>query len=240
MTLRLSSGLAIAMLDYKAIATKLAAATTISFGDGDGTGGTDTINDSGNNLAGLSVGDKVTVAGSTSNDGIYEILTVAAGKIEVAAGSLTTEAAGDPVILATARGGSFADLLKYGVIDIYSGTQPTSADDAETGTKLLRITNGSGAFTSGVETNGLVMGEVTSFALKREVGTVWSGVGLASGTAGWFRFYANTVVTGVSTTAIRFDGAIATSGAQLNMSNTTVTIGGTSTIDAVNITQPRS
>lgn len=228
------------MLDYKGRATKLMTATTISFGDGDGTDGTDTINDSANNLAGYSVGDLITVVGSTSNDGVYEILTRAAGKIEVAAGSLTTEAAGDAVVLGTARGGCFSDLFKYGVIDIYNGPQPASADDAETGTKLLRITNGSGAFTSGVETNGLVMGEVTSFALKREVGTVWSGVGLANGQAGWFRFYANTVVTGVSITAIRFDGLVSTSGAQLNMSNTNVTLGGTSTVDSVNITQPRA
>jgi hypothetical protein len=238
MTLRLSSGLRDAILDYKARATDLMTATTISFGDGDGTGGNDTINDSDDGLGGFSVGDMITVSGSTSNDGVYEILAVAAGIIQIPAGSLSTEAAGDTVVLAAARGGSIADLMKYGKIDIYSGTQPTSADDAETGTKLASITQSSGAFTSGVETNGLVMGNVTSHALKRETGEVWSGTAVATGTAGWFRFYANTVVTGASTEAIRFDGAIATSGAQLNMSNTAVTSGGTTTIDSVALTQP--
>lgn len=238
MTLRFSSGLRNAILDYKARATDLMVASTISFGDGDGTGGRDTINDSNNGLAGFSVGDMITVAGSTSNNVTTEILSVAAAKIEVAAATLATEASGDTVILAAARGGCFSDLMKFGVIDIYTGTQPTSADDAETGTKLVRITQGSAAFTSGVETNGLVMGNVTSYALKREDGEVWSGVGLATGTAGWARFYANTVVTGASTTALRFDMAVASSGAQLNMTNTSVTTGGTSTIDSVTLTQP--
>lgn len=240
MALKLSSGARDAMLDKTAYATKLKVATTISFGDGDGALGADTINDSGNGLAGYSKDDKITVAGSTSNNGVFAILSVAAGKIEIPAGSLTTEAAGDTVILASARGGCFSDLFKYGVIDIYSGTQPADADSAETGTMLVRITQGSGAFTSGVETNGLVMGNVTSHALKRETGEVWSGVAVASGTAGWFRFYANTVVTGASTSAIRFDGNVSTSGAQINMTNTTVTSGGTTTIDAVTLTQPAS
>ena len=240
MTLRLSSGLRDAMLDYKARVQNAIVGTTISFGDGDGTGSTDTINDSGDGLGDFSVGDMITVTGSTSNDGTYEILTVAAGVVEVAAGSLTTEAAGDTVILASARGGSVADLMKYGTLHIYSGSQPTDADSAETGTKLVEITQSGGSFTSGIETNGLVMGNVTSHALKRETGEVWSGVAVASGTAGWFRFYQNDVVTGSSTSAIRFDGAIATSGAQLNMSNTTVTLGGTTTIDAVTLTQPAS
>jgi hypothetical protein len=240
MTLRLSSGLRNAMLDKKAEATNLLYGTTFSYGDGDGTDGRDTINDSGVGLAGFSVGDMITVSGSTSNDGEYEILSVAAGVIEVPADSLTAEDAGDATILASARGGSLSDLMKYGTLHIYSGSQPTDADSAETGTKLVEITQSSGAFTSGTETNGLVMGNVTSYALKREVGDVWSGAAIASGTAGWFRFYANTVVTGASTTAIRFDGNIATSGAQLNMSNTTVTSGGTTTIDSVSITQPAS
>lgn len=226
------------MLDYKAIASDLMVGTTISFGDGTGEVSRDQILDSGNGLAGFSVGDKITVSGSTSNDGSYEILAVAAAAISVPPTSLSTEAAGDTVILAAARGGSLADLMKYGTIHIYSGGQPTDADQAETGTKLVEITQSSGAFSTGVETNGLVMGNVTSSALKRESGEVWSGTAGASGTAGWFRFYANTIVSGASTTAIRFDGAIATSGAQLNMSNTTVTDGGTTTIDSVTITQP--
>jgi hypothetical protein len=240
MALRLSSGLRDAMLDYKARAIDLKVATTISFGDGDGTGGTDTINDSGSGLSGFSVGDMITVAGSTSNNVTAEILSVVAGKIEVAAGTLTTEAAGDTVILAAARGGSLSDLMKFGRLDIYTGSQPADADSAETGTKLVSITSSSGSFTPGQEANGLLMGAVSSFALQRETGQTWSGVAVATGTAGYFRFYDNAATTGASTTAKRFDGSIATSGAQLNMSNTSITTSGTTTIDTVTITQPAS
>jgi hypothetical protein len=240
MALRLSSGLRDAMLDYKARAIDLKVATTISFGDGDGAGGTDTINDSGSGLTGFSVGDMITVAGSTSNNVTAEILSVVGGKIEVAAGTLSTEAAGDTVILAAARGGSLSDLMKHGRLDIYTGSQPADADSAETGTKLVSITLSSGSFTPGQEANGLLLGNVSSFALQRETGQTWSGVAVATGTAGWFRFYDNAAVTGASTTAKRFDGSIATSGAQLNMSNTSITTGGTTTIDTVAITQPAS
>ena len=129
-------------------------------------------------------------------------------------------------------------VMKYGRLDIYTGSQPTTADDAETGTKLVSITDAGGSFTPGQEANGLRMGDVSSFALSREGSQVWSGVAVATGTAGWFRFYDNAATTGSSTTAIRFDGSIATSGAQLNMSNTSITTSGTTTIDTVAITQP--
>lgn len=246
MAFRLSTGLRNALLDQKAVATTLKAPNpnTISFGDGDGTGSTDTINDSGSGLGSYKPGDKITVETTTgTNDGSYEILTVAAGKIEIAAGSITTAQASGAntlVILASANGGSFVDLFRNCVIRVYSGAQPASADSAETGTELLEITESGGSFTGGVATNGLNFGEVDSGVLSMESGETWQGDGLAAGTAGWFRCYANAYTTGASTSAVRFDGAVASSGSQFNMSNTTVTVGGTSTVDSVSITLPAS
>ena len=46
--------------------------------------------------------------------------------------------------------------------------------------------------------------------------------------------------TGASTTEIRFDGSIATSGKELNISNTAITTGGTTTVDSVEMTMPAS
>jgi hypothetical protein len=238
MTTRFSTGLRNALLDQKAEARNLKVATTISFGDGTGTDGRDEILDSGNGLGNFSVGDMITVAGSTSNNVTAEILAVSAGAIEVAAGTLATEAAGDTVILAAARGGSFSEIFKYGIIKIFTGSQPASPDDAETGTLLVTITQNSGSFTPGTETNGLLFGNVAAGILSQESGQIWSGVAVATGTAGWFRIYDNAAVTGVSTTAKRCDGAVATSGAQLNMSNTAITSGGTTTIDAALVTLP--
>lgn len=240
MALRLSTGLRNALLDEKAVANNLMVGTTISFEDGTGTDSRDRIVDSGSGLANFVKRGKVTVSGSTSNDGSYEILAVAAGYLEIAAGSLTTEAAGDTVILAGATGGSFSDLFQNCVCDIYSGSQPSDADSAETGTKLVSITLSSGAFVGGSATNGLNFGEVASGVLAKESGETWSGLGIAAGTAGWFRIYDNSYTTGASTSAIRFDGAVATSGYQFNISNTSITVGGTTTVDSVSLTLPAS
>jgi len=240
MALRLSTGLRNALLDEKATANNLMVGTTISFEEGTGTDSRDRIVDSGDGLASFVRRGKVTVSGSTSNDDAYEILAVAAGYIEIAAGSLTTEVAGDTVILAGATGGSFSDLFQNSVLEIYSGSQPANADSDDTGTKLAVITLSSGAFSSGSPTNGINFGEVSSGVLAKEAGEVWSGVGLAAGTAGWFRLYDNSYTTGASTSAVRLDGSVATSGGQLNMTNTSITIGGTTTVDSVALTMPAS
>jgi hypothetical protein len=144
------------------------------------------------------------------------------------------------LMMTATAGKSFAEAMQDGTLHIYSGAQPTTADDAETGTLLARITLASGAFTSGVATNGLEFGDAAGGSVGKKSGEVWSGVAIATGTAGWFRFYANTVGTGASSTAVRFDGSCGTSGAQCNMGSTTITLDGTVTIDTVNVTLPAS
>lgn len=240
MALRLSTGLRNAILDKKATANNLITATDISFEDGTGTGGRDRILSVGEDLSVFPKRSKITVSGSTSNDGSYEVLASATGYIEIAAASLTSEIAGDQVILAGATGGSISDLFQNAVIDVYSGTQPTTADLTETSgsVKLVTITLSSGAFVSGSSTNGINFGEVSAGVLSKESGETWSGVGLANGTAGWFRLYDNSYTTGASSTAVRLDGSVASSGAQFNMTNTTVVTGATSTVDSVSLTLP--
>jgi len=238
MALRLSTGLRNGLLDEKAVANNIIAATTISFEDGTGTDSRDRIVDSGDGLGDFVKRGKVTVSGSTSNDGSYEVLAVADGYLEIAAASLTTEDAGDDVVLAGAQGGSFTDLFRNCIIDVYTGAQPADANQGETGTKLLSITLNSGDFEAGSPTNGMNFGEVANGVLHKEAGEIWSGVGLNDGTAGWFRIYANDYTTGSSTTAVRMDGSIATSGSQFNMSSTSIVTGGTNTLDSVSLTLP--
>ena len=122
----------------------------------------------------------------------------------------------------------FQELMALGFLDIYSGGQPADADTAESGTKLVAITVDS--LGTGLSWADAVAGVCAKAA------EVWSGVGLVAGTAGWFRFYAAAHTLGVSTTAIRFDGSVGTSGAQLNMSSTTIAVGATTTIDTFTIT----
>ncbi len=240
MALRLSTGLRNALLDKKAEASNLIVSTTISFESGTGTYGRDRILDSGNSLGDYIRRDTVTVSGSTPNAGNYEILAVANGYLEIASSSLTNESAGDTVVLAGARGGAFVDLFRNCIVDVFTGSQPVSADAAETGSKLVSITLSSGPFTGGSAANGINFGEVASGVLHKEAGEVWSGLGLVAGTAGWFRFYANDYVLGASVTAIRMDGGVATSGSQFNLSNTSITVGGTTTVDSVSLTLPAS
>lgn len=240
MALRFSTGLRNARLDRQAVTQNQITGTGISFGDGDGTGGRDTIKDSGNGLAGFKIHDLITVSGSTSNNVSAEILSVSAGTIEIPADTLTIEIAGDQVILSSSRGGSLKDLFRNGILDIFSGTQPATADATESGTKLCRITLSSGAFVEGTATNGINLGAAESGIIGKDSSEVWSGVGLVRGTAGWFRFYDNTGTTRASTTAVRLDGSIATTGAQMNMSNTTITESATTTISSVAITDPMS
>lgn len=137
-----------------------------------------------------------------------------------------------------AGGKSVADTLANGVIRIYSGSQPASADAVETGTLLAVITLNSGAFAAGVATNGINFGTAADGVVSKAVGEVWSGLGIAAGTMGWYRHYANAYVTGASTTAERYDGSIGTSGTDLVFANLNVSIGGLVRIDEGTITFP--
>jgi len=139
--------------------------------------------------------------------------------------------------------GSVKTVLANSIIHIFSGSQPTTADDAETGTLLGKITVNAGAFTPGSATNGLNMGVSTAGVLEKAVAEEWSMVGLAAAgagtSAGWFRWYNNAVVTGASTTAIRIDGAIGTSSTyELQMSNTTIVNGGPAVFPTFTYTTP--
>lgn len=239
MALRLSTGLRNALAEQKAEAEIIIVATaTISFALADGPNGGDTINDSGDGLSG-DPKKMITVYGSTSNNGTYKILSVASdgSQIEVELGDLATEAAGQSVTLVSAEGGSFSDLFRNGVMKIFPGTQPADADTTEGVTELVEISLASGTFVVGGE-NGVNFGLAVAGVLAKATDETWSGVATATNTAGWFRFYDNQRDTGASTTAIRFDGAIAPSGAQLNMSNTSIVTDGTTTIDSVALTIP--
>lgn len=139
--------------------------------------------------------------------------------------------------VAKASGSSYADALADGIIYLYTGSQPTDADTSEgTATLLCKITLNSGAFTSGVSTNGINLDVATAGVVSKAVGEIWSGVNLADGVIGWGRFYANTVTQGASTTAVRFDFAVSQSGAELSAGNTTIKTSGTTTISEFDVT----
>ncbi len=131
----------------------------------------------------------------------------------------------------------FASTFADGVIEIRTGTQPASADNAASGTLLGTVTLASGAFTPGSSTNGLTFGAPSAGTVSKS-GT-WSMVGIAAGTAGHFRLKGNALDDGSSSTTLpRLDGSIGTSGADMNLSNISIAIGAPVTIDSFNWTQP--
>lgn len=129
---------------------------------------------------------------------------------------------------ANARANAIKTAYANGVIGIFGGTQPATANDTEGSAPLLAlITLNGGAFTAGVSTNGINLSDPVDGVLSKASGETWSGTGLAAAgtgvTATWFRHYTNAYVTGASTTATRYDGAIGTTSAyEMQMTNTTV------------------
>jgi hypothetical protein len=130
-------------------------------------------------------------------------------------------------------GQGFGELFNNGVIDIFTGAQPVSADYVETGTKLVRISSTSGTAAE----DGVKFGTTGAGVLT--IGTpAWTGVNIVDGVAGWFRFYGSGGTAGSSNTAIRFDGAVGVSGSDLDLTHTSLKAGATITINAANVTQP--
>lgn len=107
---------------------------------------------------------------------------------------------------------------------------------------LTTITATYGNMAGGVAwVNGLSFDVSAAGTIVKKAGEVWTGVNLASGTAGWYRFVGAVADSGVADsteTEIREDGAIATSGAQLNLTNTTLALDATTTIATWSRTQP--
>lgn len=131
----------------------------------------------------------------------------------------------------------FAATFANGIIEIRTGTQPVTADAAATGTLLGTVTLASGAFTPGVSTNGLTFNTASGGAVSKS--GVWSFAGVAAGTAGWFRLKGNALDNDLSSTTLpRLDGSIATSGADMNLSNLSIAVSATTTIDSFAWTQP--
>lgn len=119
-------------------------------------------------------------------------------------------------------------LMTGGRISVFSGTQPTSADDAATGTQLLAITGIT------FENDG------TGGILRQTIGADWSGTIAATGTAGWYRI-SESADAGLlaSTTYARMDGAVATSGGQMNLATLSFVSGAPFVITDALITFPK-
>lgn len=89
--------------------------------------------------------------------------------------------------------------------------------------------------------NCLKWGDSAAGILAKHPTQVWQGTAVATGTAGWFRFEASVSDAGgvdSSELVMRVDGAVATSGAELNMPSTSIVSAAVQTISSFSITLP--
>lgn len=128
--------------------------------------------------------------------------------------------------------GSLATLMAGGLIKIYSGSPPASADDAASGSLLCTISLNS----TGTGVN--MASTASSGVLAKSTSETWSGVVALSGAATYYRHVAASDTGAPSTTQARLQGEIATAGAELNLSSTTLTSGATQTVDYYSVALP--
>ncbi|MDD5369960.1 MAG: hypothetical protein PHQ40_12805 [Anaerolineaceae bacterium] len=130
-------------------------------------------------------------------------------------------------------GNSATGALNLCKVNIYTGAQPASADDAASGSLLGSITPSAGATGGTFSVSGRV--------LSKSPSETWQMLGAAAGTMGWFRMFpasGNPAIS--STTEPRIDGSVATSGGDANFNNVTVTVGSPHTLDVFSVTFPES
>lgn len=117
-----------------------------------------------------------------------------------------------------------------GRINIYTGSQPATANDAASGTLLGTLTLATDAVTSAAASGSLSFATITSDTSAD-----------ASGTAGWGRIYRTGDTapgSAAGTTDHRLDFAISTSGSDVNFDTVTFVAGGTIAISSLSATLP--
>jgi len=136
-------------------------------------------------------------------------------------------------------GSSYADALLNGVIYLFTGTQPSDADQSELTYSVVCIISAGGlTFTPGSPTNGINLDTAVGGIIYKAAAEEWKGTNLISGKIGWGRFYGNLRTQDASTTAIRFDFAVSQSGAELTLGTTDAEAGGETKINEFEVRLP--
>lgn len=116
---------------------------------------------------------------------------------------------------------------------LYSGTVPADADASIGAAVLLcTITDDAGADELDFDT------APSAGVLAKAPAQIWRGVNAASGLCSFYRLVEETDAGGSSTTAPRIQGTVAAAGADLNLSNPTLTAAASQTIDYYTVALP--
>lgn len=121
-----------------------------------------------------------------------------------------------------------------------TGTGPNTLTVASTVTTITKTdANMAGGVASA---NGLKFDTSLAGVLSKLSTQTWSGVNAATGTAGWFRQYGSVADASALDSspfpALRIDGSIATSGADMNLNSTAFTSAATTTLSTWSMTIP--
>lgn len=128
----------------------------------------------------------------------------------------------------------FIEVMRDCKCNIYTASQPATADAAATGTLLVTVSNNGTA-------TGLTFEQSANGVVAKSTTETWKGSIVTTGTAAWARFYEHgDDVTQISTTAARFDCTIGTSSADIIVGSTTCTQGLDFTINAFTYTAPKA
>jgi hypothetical protein len=242
MALRLSTGFALALAGKGQ--NVLAFGTDFTF-----TNSTGIITSASYQFAGVQIGDTIYVKGSNNNANKAGKVTAVEsdGSAITVDATLVDESAGTATAISCySYGMSFSEILRYGVIAVYTGTQPSTADDAETGTLLGYFTKTGATFTPGETTQGILLADAVDSSLNGVDGaligldstmTSVTCTPIASGTAGWVRYYANDRVLGASTTAKRLDMVCGVGTGEFRLSSQTFTAGVSIALNSISFLQ---
>jgi len=118
---------------------------------------------------------------------------------------------------------AYGDSLNSGSFKVYTGTQPTSADDTATGTLLVTFTLPADA-----------MSAAASGACSLSAAV--NGTAVAAGTAGWGRFLKTDGTTVVNDVAVSESGG----GGEAIISNATIAVDDALQLTSYTWTQPAS
>lgn len=123
--------------------------------------------------------------------------------------------------------------LDGGLIKVYDGAIPATADDSIGSSTLLLVyslnSTGSGISFDTAASSG---------ALSKAPGEVWAGNGVATGTATYYRHVAVGDTGGASTTEPRLQGGVGVAGAELNLVSTSIVSAVNRVLDYYSVSAP--
>lgn len=133
----------------------------------------------------------------------------------------------------------FAEIMRGAKINIYTGSQPATADTAASGTLLA--TFGTNLDTGDASVDGVTWDPASDGVVNKPSSETWTAKAVAAGNAGWFRVFEDgDDPSGSSATAARIDGSIAVSGGEMSVTSVAIALDSIQTIAAFSYTIPKS